>query len=125
LAEAGNGIADIFAKQINTKTLCVSDDSGAKTCITKSQLDSLLSNAGSAFIPTTPSTSSGPTASPSATPDLTTSDTTTTPASTTDTTPNQSSTSSDDTGQATPTTSDTTTPSTTSLPDATSTSGVQ
>ncbi len=46
LADATNGIGDIFAKQINTKTLCVSDDNGAKTCITKSQLDSLLAGAG-------------------------------------------------------------------------------
>ena len=42
LADASNGIAQIFTKEINTKTLCVSDDSGAKTCITKAQLDTLL-----------------------------------------------------------------------------------
>ena len=52
LADAGNGIMNIFAKEINTKTLCVSDDTGLKTCITKSQLDVLLSNAGSAPAPT-------------------------------------------------------------------------
>ena len=44
LADAGNGIASIFAKEIETKSLCVSDDSGAKTCITKSQLDALLAS---------------------------------------------------------------------------------
>ena len=42
LADATNGLSDIFATQVDTKTLCVSDDSGAKTCITKSQLDNLL-----------------------------------------------------------------------------------
>ena len=41
---------NIFAKEINTKTFCVADDSGDKTCITKSQLDALILNAG-----TTPS----------------------------------------------------------------------
>jgi len=46
LASATNGIMHFFAKEVNTNTLCVSDDSGAKTCITKDQLDSLLSNAG-------------------------------------------------------------------------------
>src|SRR5205814_384187 len=35
LADAGNGIARIFAGEVDTKTLCVSDDSGAKTCLTK------------------------------------------------------------------------------------------
>ena len=40
--EAGNGIENMFAKEIETKSLCVSDDSGAKTCITKAQLDALL-----------------------------------------------------------------------------------
>jgi hypothetical protein len=46
LADAGNGVAKIFTGEIETKTLCVSDNSGAKTCITKTQLDSLLSGAG-------------------------------------------------------------------------------
>ena len=38
-----NGITSIFAKEVNTENLCVSDSSGSKTCITKAQLDSLLS----------------------------------------------------------------------------------
>ena len=50
LADAGNGLADIFVKQVDTKTLCVSDDSGAKTCLTKAQLDSLLGNVNASVI---------------------------------------------------------------------------
>lgn len=46
LADTGNGIANIFAKEINTETLCVADASGEKTCITKSELDALLYGAG-------------------------------------------------------------------------------
>ncbi|MGH7249850.1 MAG: tail fiber domain-containing protein, partial [Minisyncoccia bacterium] len=58
LADAGNGIGSIFAKQVNTNTLCVSDDSGAQTCITKAQLDALLSGGGgSASVNLTPSPS--------------------------------------------------------------------
>lgn len=37
-----NGITRLFAGEIETKNLCVSDESGAKTCITKEQLDALL-----------------------------------------------------------------------------------
>lgn len=46
LADAGNGIGNIFAKEVNTNTLCVADSAGAKTCLTKAQLDALLSGAG-------------------------------------------------------------------------------
>lgn len=42
LADAANGITKIFAGEVETKKLCVSDDSGNKTCITKNQLDTLL-----------------------------------------------------------------------------------
>ncbi|MDP9249493.1 MAG: tail fiber domain-containing protein [bacterium] len=45
LADAGNGIVNIFAKEITTETLCVSDENGEKTCITKAELDALLSGA--------------------------------------------------------------------------------
>ena len=48
LADAGNGIVKIFTKEVNTETLCVSDESGAKTCINKAQLDALLNQAGNA-----------------------------------------------------------------------------
>ncbi len=44
-ASAANGIGDFFANRVRTKELCVSDESGAETCITKSQLDRLLGNA--------------------------------------------------------------------------------
>jgi hypothetical protein len=58
LGDAGNGIASVFATTITavnvntetltTKKLCVADDSGAQTCLTKSQLDSLLGGVGAA-----------------------------------------------------------------------------
>jgi hypothetical protein len=51
LADAGNGIGNIFAGEVDTKSLCVSDDTGAKTCITKEQLDALLLNAGTSPAP--------------------------------------------------------------------------
>jgi hypothetical protein len=46
LADTGNGIVKIFTGEIDTKSLCVSDNTGAKTCITKAQLDALISGAG-------------------------------------------------------------------------------
>jgi len=60
-ANATNGIAKIFTGEIETKSLCVSDDTGAKTCITKEQLDALLLNAGAI---TTPPPSDGGTPPP-------------------------------------------------------------
>lgn len=42
LADAGNTIEQLFAKQITTKELCLADDSGATTCINKSELDALI-----------------------------------------------------------------------------------
>ncbi|MFZ2763810.1 MAG: hypothetical protein WAX80_02130, partial [Minisyncoccia bacterium] len=48
LASAANGIGDLFVNRVRTKELCVSDESGAETCITKNQLDALISNAISA-----------------------------------------------------------------------------
>lgn len=42
LADATNGIVKIFANEIETKSLCVADDNGSATCITKAQLDQLL-----------------------------------------------------------------------------------
>ena len=44
LADAANGIGDFFANRVRTKELCVADDSGAETCITKAKLDALLGN---------------------------------------------------------------------------------
>ena len=69
LADAGNGIANIFAKEVNTNTLCVSDDTGAKTCLTKAQLDTLLVGTGVSSVPTpTPTPTSTPTPSPEPSP---------------------------------------------------------
>lgn len=44
-ADAANGIGDFFAKRVKTQELCVQDDGGAETCITKAQLDALLAGA--------------------------------------------------------------------------------
>jgi hypothetical protein len=49
LADISNSVVDLYAKVIHsdksvTKQLCVADDSGAETCITKAQLDNLLQN---------------------------------------------------------------------------------
>ncbi len=44
-ANTSNGIAKMFAGEVETKNLCVSDDTGERTCITKSDLDALLENA--------------------------------------------------------------------------------
>ncbi len=40
-ADAANGINRFFAREVETKNLCISDDTGT-TCITKGQLDALL-----------------------------------------------------------------------------------
>ncbi|MFA6392814.1 MAG: tail fiber domain-containing protein, partial [Candidatus Paceibacterota bacterium] len=48
LASTTNGIGDIFAKRVNTDTLCVSDATGAKTCINKGQLDAFMASVGGA-----------------------------------------------------------------------------
>jgi len=37
-----------FADQLTTRKLCVADDSGAQTCLTKSQIDALLASEGAA-----------------------------------------------------------------------------
>lgn len=41
-ADAANGIGDFFANRVRTKAICLSDDSGAETCVTKSDLDAIL-----------------------------------------------------------------------------------
>lgn len=48
-----NGISKLFAGEITTKTLCVADESGAKTCLTKGQLDALIGNSSQSFGPVT------------------------------------------------------------------------
>ncbi|MFA6256695.1 MAG: hypothetical protein WCT29_00065 [Candidatus Paceibacterota bacterium] len=70
LANATNGIAKIFTKEIETQTLCVSDESGDKTCITKSQLDALILNAGSSGSSSSSSSSGGGGGSPAPEPEL-------------------------------------------------------
>lgn len=47
IAENGVALIDgVQTKTIDTNTLCVADDTGAKTCITKEQLDALLEGNG-------------------------------------------------------------------------------
>ena len=45
-ADSANGITKMFAGSIETNELCIADSSGAKTCLTKAQLDVLISNGG-------------------------------------------------------------------------------
>jgi hypothetical protein len=66
LADATNGIGKIFTGEVETKSLCVSDDTGAKTCITKTELDALLLNAGASS-----SSGSGSSPAPEVTPEPT------------------------------------------------------
>lgn len=49
-ASATNGIESIFVKKVETNKLCVKDESGNETCITKSQLDTLLNNSNAANV---------------------------------------------------------------------------
>ncbi len=103
LASATNGIGDFFANRVRTKELCVGDASGAETCITKAQLDALLSgaaasgsggngggggggNGGGSSVPapdSTTSTNSGQATSPQATSEPAPEPTSTEPDSTT------------------------------------------
>ena len=43
-AEATNGIAKIFVGEVETKKLCVANDAGERTCLSKEQIDALLSS---------------------------------------------------------------------------------
>ncbi len=65
-ADKANGITDFFANRIRTQELCVSDNSG-ETCITRTQLDTLLS--GSTPPIPTPTPVPAPTPTPEPTPD--------------------------------------------------------
>ena len=42
LGDVGNGIGKLFANEIETKTLCIADDAGNKTCLNKVQIDQVL-----------------------------------------------------------------------------------
>ncbi len=44
-ASVANGIGDFFANRVHTKTLCVGDSVSGETCVTKVELDKLLSGA--------------------------------------------------------------------------------
>jgi hypothetical protein len=102
----GNGITKMFANEVETKNLCVSDDTGGKTCITKAQLDQLLNNAVGGSITPAPSPSPDPIPDPGTGDDTAGGDSTTGGDVPTDTPP--------DSGDDTPT--DTPTPSSDSGP---------
>jgi hypothetical protein len=64
-SQAGNGIQGLFAtiihaNEVDTQKLCVADTSGAQTCVTKSQLDTLLASAAAANTMVPIATSSAP-----------------------------------------------------------------
>ncbi len=48
-------IGEIFTNRLHTKELCVADDAGGETCITKEKLDALLSGAAASGSSSTPS----------------------------------------------------------------------
>ena len=50
-APSVNSIGDFFANRVRTKELCVGDDTGGETCITKAQLDALLAGDGRGVLP--------------------------------------------------------------------------
>ena len=69
LGDTANGIASLFAKELNTETLCVADTSGSKTCINKAQLDALIAGVASSgsLSSSTPAPEPAPQPSPEAT----------------------------------------------------------
>lgn len=84
LADAANGIAKLFAKEVYTEKLCVKKSDGSDVCVTGDELAALLVNAGQT---TTSTSSSEPATSEPTTDDLQpTSDISTTTGSTTTTT---------------------------------------
>ncbi len=103
LASAANGIVDLFANKVHTNELCVRDNTGAETCITKAQLDALLSGQTA----TATNSSSAPSSSSGST--TVTDGGSTTPAT-------------DNTGSTTPITTDNTASSTPIITDTPSTS---
>jgi hypothetical protein len=46
LSDAGNGIADIVTGRIFAREVCITDDTGSSTCITKDSLGNLTTSAG-------------------------------------------------------------------------------
>ena len=52
-------IGSIFTNEIRTKSLCVTDDAGNETCLSKAQLDALILNAGSGSTAVTPPPTDG------------------------------------------------------------------
>lgn len=67
-----NGIGDFFAKRVHTTQVCLSDDSGSETCITKAQLDQILGSGAASANPPAPTSSvpvPDPTPVPPPTPD--------------------------------------------------------
>ena len=65
LANAANGIQNLYAtvihaSEVDTQSLCVSDSTGAKTCVTKTQLDALLAGQTASAASVIPATSSAP-----------------------------------------------------------------
>jgi hypothetical protein len=46
-ADAANNVSDFFANKVHTKTICLSDDSGNETCLSKSDIDALVESSQS------------------------------------------------------------------------------
>ncbi|MEI8223515.1 MAG: tail fiber domain-containing protein [bacterium] len=74
LGSAANGLGKLFAGEVETKKLCIADDTGSTTCITKSQLDEFLTHQnnspGSSVAPIPPLDNQGDNSIPVPGPDL-------------------------------------------------------
>jgi hypothetical protein len=64
MGSATNGITKIFVAEVETRELCIADSSGAKTCLTKAQLDGLIAGAAGSGAGTGGSGSGGGTPPP-------------------------------------------------------------
>ncbi|MEX2029036.1 MAG: tail fiber domain-containing protein, partial [Candidatus Paceibacterota bacterium] len=115
LSDAGNGIAKIFAKEVHTDLICVSDENG-KTCITRQDLVDMLTANGQNSNSDTTTTETTDT-----TTDTTTEETTTEDTSTTDTTDTTTDTTDTSTTEDTTTTEETTTETTDTTTDTSTT----
>jgi hypothetical protein len=68
LGDAANGIGDLFSKTSHTETLCVGSN-GDETCITKTELDQLISKQNVSVPVVTPDPVTNPVPDPTPTPD--------------------------------------------------------
>jgi extradiol dioxygenase family protein len=79
LGDMNNGLEQIFAKKLKAEELCLQDSTGSETCVTKSQIDSILQLLNTGQASTEPIVESTPTESTEATIETTQSEESATP----------------------------------------------